>query len=44
MKKKIIILGASGLLGTSISKIFKKDGIFEIIELNHFDIEINNSN
>ena len=43
MKKKIIILGASGLLGTSISKIFKKDGIFEIIELNHFDIEINNS-
>lgn len=42
MKKKILVLGATGLLGTSIEKKFKNDKGFSFIGCSHKDIDITN--
>ncbi len=42
MKKKILVLGATGLLGTSIERIFKKDKNYNYIGCSHKDIDITN--
>ena len=42
MKKKILVLGATGLLGTSIERKFKNDKAFSYIGCSHKDIDITN--
>jgi len=42
MKKKILVFGVTGLLGTSIEKIFKKDKNYKFIGCSHRDIDITN--
>ncbi len=42
MKKKILILGATGLLGTSLTRVFKYDKRIKCIECSHSDIDITN--
>ena len=42
MKKKILVLGATGLLGTSIERVFKSDKNYKYIGCTHEDIDITN--
>lgn len=42
MKKKILVLGSTGCLGTSLEKVFKKDKKIQYIGCNHSDVEITN--
>jgi len=42
MKIKILVLGATGLLGTSIERIFEDDKNFKYIGCSHQDIDITN--
>tara|TARA_B100001964_G_scaffold183440_1_gene203061 strand:- start:680 stop:919 length:240 start_codon:yes stop_codon:yes gene_type:complete len=42
MKKKILVLGSTGLLGTSLETVIKKDQNFKYIGCSHSDIDINN--
>jgi dTDP-4-dehydrorhamnose reductase len=42
MKKKILVLGATGLLGTSIERVFKNDKNYKYIGCAHEDIDITN--
>ena len=42
MKKKILVLGSTGCLGTSLEKVFKKDKNIKYIGCNHSDVEITN--
>ena len=43
MKKRIIVLGSSGLLGTSLETIFKKEKDFDYSGFTHTDLEITNT-
>ena len=42
MKKKILVLGATGLLGTSQENVLKKDKNIKFIGCSHSDIDITN--
>ncbi len=42
MKKKVLVLGATGLLGTSLERVFKNDKHFKFIGCSHKDIDITN--
>ena len=42
MKKKILVLGATGLLGTSLENVLKKDKNIKFIGCSHSDIDITN--
>jgi len=43
MKKKIIVLGSSGLLGTSLEKVLKTENNFYYSGITHADLEITNT-
>jgi len=43
MKKKIIVLGSTGLLGTSLEKVLKKNKNINYLGLSHSDIDITNT-
>ncbi len=43
-KKKVVLIGANGQLGTDIMKVFTKDKFFALIPLAHQDIEISDAN
>ncbi len=40
MKKKILVLGATGLLGTSLEKVFTRDKNYRYVGCSHQDIDI----
>ena len=42
LKKKILILGSTGLLGTSLEKVFKKSKNYIFIGCSHSDLDITN--
>lgn len=43
-KKRVVLIGANGQLGTDMMKIFTKDKYFTLIPLTHKDIEISDVN
>ena len=43
MKKKILVLGSTGCLGTSLEKIIKSENIFSYKGCTHKDVELTNT-
>ena len=43
MKRKILVLGSTGCLGTSLEKIIKSENIFSYKGYTHKDVELTNT-